>query len=198
MQLGIILQVCQAQGVRPKIASDMITVTMRKCTPASGLYQVTMVDLHSCLPRIIQKFVLDWVSYREDARNHRNFWHHYTIFFRHVVDKRWPYACAFHNPDGTISGLPWDQCFHNNLPDDLRPIVVIDLDNLKVGTFLDIIDDEIHGTYNLAAWELLHIEEIENFNSVDWAPAKCLMQDGNFQDAMRAFRAATEQYIKAH
>ena len=142
-------------------------------------------------PKVIQ----DLDSEKEDARNHRHLWHQYSIFFDRVVNDAKPYACAFQRPDKTVVGLPWNQCFISSLTNE-RPVILIDLAELKVGTSRDVNfdDDDFYGTFNLAAWEFLHIDEIRNFNSVNWSPATCLMQDVHFPDAMKAFYAATERF----
>ena len=138
------------------------------------------------------KIVLDAMSTKEDARNHRNHWNHYVIFFHLQGTDASPYACAWHKTDGTITGIPWAWCLQN--PVNQRPNVLITLDGLKVGNSVHVLDDQFRGTFNLAAWEFLHIGEIDNFNGVDWTPAQCLMQDKNFDIEMKGFLAATEQY----
>ena len=140
-------------------------------------------------PKIIQ----DSVSYKENARNHRNFWQHYAVFVEHVVNDVQPYACAFYAADGRVTGLPWNKCLITDLENE-RPIVLIDLANIKVGTSRYVSGNGSEATFNLAAWEFLHIEEIQNFNSVDWDRATCLMQNLHFESAMAAFHAATEDF----
>ena len=157
--------------------------------PRLGIFALMYATYY---PKIIEADL----STPDSVISHRHSWTQFTVFLDTTRELEEAYACAWRKADGIIRAVPWTYCCHYEFGQ--RPIVTADRD------FLDVYPDPRfpytefavkEGTFKLAVWELLHIEEINNFNTVDWSPAKCLMQDKYFDSEMRELYQASLKFI---
>ena len=144
------------------------------------------------------KFMLELVPGEKGGTNgwnyHKHFWTSFTMFLKMNGQDKVPYACAWRERDGKLLVFPWTKCYIANV--GVRPLITADRGHLNTQTeFTPDLDTVKQNTFPLAIWEYLQPAEMDNFNSVDWSPARCLMQDTYFVPEMQELYKASQTFV---
>ena len=138
--------------------------------------------------------MLDYGDFHDAGQNYyRHTWVHFTIFFNVEKKEAKPYACVWHLLNGQLKIVPWKDCYFENI--GWRPVIIVEFGRLSIDPNENPeLDRVMEYTFELAVWEHLLYHQIVNFNTVDWSPARCLVQDKYFEEEMQKLYVASQLY----